>query len=240
MLDVHVDRSDAAAVTHQRVVAAAAALLSEGGPEAVSTRAVSAAAGVQAPTIYRIFGHKQGLLDVVATEGFDAYVKSHAVTHPHRSVHSVNGLRRGWDAHVAFGLAHPHLYALIYARPRPGSPHPAAVTASEMLAARVRRVAEAGQLRVPEERAVQLIQAGAYGTVLTLLGSQKDGRDSRISDLAREAVLAAVTTESSTAADPPVPVTAAIHLRAALPHTGALTAPERALLEEWLDRIIEG
>jgi hypothetical protein len=34
-------------------VQAAARLLAEGGREAVSTRAVAAAAGVQAPTIYR-------------------------------------------------------------------------------------------------------------------------------------------------------------------------------------------
>ncbi len=43
-----------------RILQAAARLLAEGGREAVSTRAVSSAAGVQAPTIYRQFGDMQG------------------------------------------------------------------------------------------------------------------------------------------------------------------------------------
>lgn len=238
MLDVDVDRSEAAAVTRHRVVAAAAELLSKGGPEAVSTRAVGAAAGVQTPTIYRIFGHKQGLLDAVAAEGFGAYVKAHARRHPQRPSHPVEGLRRGWDAHVGFGLAHPHLYALVYARMHSETPHPVAVNATEMLVARVRRVAEAGLLRVAEGQAAHLIQAGATGTVFTLLGAPEDERDRALSALAREAMIAAVTTEPPAGEDPPVPVTAAIRLRAALPHTAALTTPEHLLLEEWLDRII--
>ena len=60
--------------TREKIVEAAAALLNEGGREAISTRAVSAAAGVQAPTIYRIFGDKQGLLDAVASHGFVSYL----------------------------------------------------------------------------------------------------------------------------------------------------------------------
>jgi len=50
----------------QRIVRAAAELLTKGGLDAVSTRAVSAAAGVQPPAIYRRFGDMQGLLDAAA------------------------------------------------------------------------------------------------------------------------------------------------------------------------------
>src|SRR5258706_130799 len=71
-----------APTTRDRIVAAAAALLTEGGREAVSTRAVSAAAGVQAPAIYRIFGDKQGLLDAVASHGFATYLAGKAAL-PH-------------------------------------------------------------------------------------------------------------------------------------------------------------
>ena len=49
-----------------RIVDAASALLASGGPSAVTTRAVAADAGVQAPTIYRQFGDKDGLLQAVA------------------------------------------------------------------------------------------------------------------------------------------------------------------------------
>ena len=60
--------------TRERLVKAAAELLIDGGKEAVSTRAVASAAGVQAPTLYRLFGDKDGLLDAVAAYGFADYL----------------------------------------------------------------------------------------------------------------------------------------------------------------------
>src|ERR1700681_1025121 len=107
-----VRRSGVAGNTRVRIVAAAAPLLTEGGREAVSTRAVSAAAGVQAPTIYRLFGDKQGLLDALATRGWATYLHDKADLKP--TADPVQDLRAGWDQHVAFGLANPALYALMY------------------------------------------------------------------------------------------------------------------------------
>ena len=54
--------------------------------------------------------------------------------------------------------------------------------------------------------------------------------------MAREAVIAAVTTDAPAAAEPG-PVGAAVALGAVLSQTTALTARERGLLQEWLDRI---
>ncbi|WP_246536621.1 TetR/AcrR family transcriptional regulator [Saccharopolyspora endophytica] len=116
-------------------------MLAEGGHEAVSTRAVSAAAGVQAPTIYRLFGDKQGLLDAVTSEAFRIYLDGKAQLH--RTDDPVADLRHGWDLHLAFGLAHPALYALMYGAPRTGSPPPAALQAEQVLAEHVHRIAEA-------------------------------------------------------------------------------------------------
>src|SRR5690606_24577218 len=98
--------------TRERIVEAAVELLIEGGREAVSTRAVSAAAGVQAPTIYRLFGDKQGLLDAVGDHGIAEYL--HSKTTREREPDPVDDLRRGWDLHVDFGLEHPALYALVF------------------------------------------------------------------------------------------------------------------------------
>lgn len=220
--------------TRERIVAAAAALLDEGGREAVSTRAVSAAASVQAPTIYRIFGDKQGLLDAVATHGFQAYLEQK--TGQTATGDPVEDLRTGWDTHVEFGLANPALYSLIYGEPRPGVTTPAAAAAAKLLAQRIRRVAEAGRLRVSEERAAHVLHSAGAGTTLTLIAEPPGRRDMTVSTLTREAVLAAITTDTP-AADSPGPVSAAVALRAALPSTDALTAHERALLTEWLDRI---
>src|SRR5687768_637552 len=94
--------------TRGRIIAAAATLLGEGGREAVSTRAVSVAAGVQAPTIYRLFGDKQGLLDAVAEYGVQQWLAS-KMKQP-VGIDPIDDLRRGWDHHVTFGLENPALY----------------------------------------------------------------------------------------------------------------------------------
>ena len=94
---------------------AATELLATGGRSAVTTRAVSAAAGVQPPTIYRHFGDMQGLLDVAARETLAVHVREQAT----RALTNdpVDDLRRGWDLHIAFGLAHPDAFALLYSAP---------------------------------------------------------------------------------------------------------------------------
>lgn len=106
----------------------------------MSTRAVSVAAGVQAPTLYRLFGNKQGLLDAVAAHGLTTYVKSKSARKP--SVDAVDDLRAGWDLHVGFGLANPALYSLMYGEPRPDASPLAAAAAAAILASHIRRIAE--------------------------------------------------------------------------------------------------
>jgi AcrR family transcriptional regulator len=228
------DRSASAESNRGRIITAAALLLAESGREAVSTRAVSAAAGVQAPTIYRLFGDKQGLLDAVAAHGFTTYLNEKVDLKP--SGDPVDDLRTGWNLNVEFGLAHPALYALMYAEPRPGVVPPAALAAMEILAAHIHRVAEVGRLRIDEERAAQVVHAVGSGTTLALIATPEADRDLTVSHMAREAVIDAITMEASTPA-PPGPASAAVALRAVLPQTAALTAGERSLLTEWLDRI---
>lgn len=216
------------------IVAAAAKLLADGGRDAVTTRAVTAAAGVQAPTIYRLFGDKAGLLDAVAEHGFAAYLAEKVPPAGHGD--PVEALRAGWDLHVGFGLANPALYSLMYGQPRPGSVSPAAETAFGVLRAHVLQIARAGRLRVGEEHAVQIVHASGSGTVLAMLALPEDRRDPAVSVLAREACLAAITTDVAPPAAPG-PVGAAVALRAAVPDLTALTPAERGLLGEWLDRI---
>lgn len=219
----------------ERILAVTAKLLAEGGREAVSTRVVGAAAGVQAPTIYRLFGDKQGLLDAVAAEGFAAYLAGKTDLSP--TADPVADLRTGWDLHVGFGLANPALYLVMYGEPRP-TPPPAEVAGVKILAGHIRRIAEAGRLRVSEERAAHLVQATGQGITSTLIAMPPDRRDLELSTMAREAVITAITTDAPATTDSG-PVTAAVALRAVLPRTSALTSHEQALLRDWLDRIAD-
>ncbi|MFG2130795.1 TetR/AcrR family transcriptional regulator [Streptomyces sp. NPDC048751] len=229
-----VDRSAPPESNRERIITAALRLLAEGGREAVSTRAVSAAAGVQAPTIYRLFGDKQGLLDAVAAHGFAAHLGAKADLEP--TDDPVEDLRTGWNLNREFGLANPALYTLMYAEPRSGAMSPAALAALEVLGAHIHRIAEAGRLRVDEARATQLVHAVGGGTTLALIATPEDRRDLTVSHLAREAVIAAITTDAPAPA-PPGPAGAALTLRALLPQTSTLTPGEHALLAELLDRI---
>jgi AcrR family transcriptional regulator len=224
--------------TRDRIVRAAAGLLVEGGREAVTTRAVAAAAGVQAPTIYRQFGDMRGLLDEVASFGFSRYLRDK--TARERAEDPVEDLRRGWDLHVGFGLENPGFYTLMYGDPRPGVEPTAAREASEILHGLVQRVAEAGRLRVDVESAVHMSHAAGVGVTLTLIGTRPEERDPALSGATREAILAAVTTDAApdTATGHDRVPGRAVALKAALPETPAgFTPSESALLSEWLDRL---
>ena len=218
-----------------RIVAAAAALIASGGRDAATTRSVAAAAGVQAPTIYRLFGDKNGLLEAVARHGLAAYVAQKAVREPHSD--PAQELRDGWHLHVEFGLAHPGLFAIMAGDPRPLSP--AAAAGLAVLGRRVKNIALAGRLRVSEARAVGLVESAGLGTILTLLRQPEDQRDLGLSDTALEAVIAAITGESVGTTDSE-PRIAAAALRAAIDQTNVLTDGERHLMDELLNRIADG
>lgn len=236
--------------TRERIVRATAGLLAEGGREAVSTRAIGAAAGVQAPTIYRLFGDLRGLLDEVMSYGFASYLEAKTSRAP--AADPVEDLRRGWDLHVGFGVANPALYALIYGDPKPGGTSTAATRAAEILDGLVHRVAIAGRLRVDAQRAARIIHSAGCGVTLTLIATAPEDRDPLVSEITREAVLAAVTiddppggpaggaafTPGETGRRAESVVTAAAALQAALQDEPApLTAAERGLLVDWLGRL---
>lgn len=225
------DPAAAADGLRPRIVEAATRLLEEHGEVAVSTRAVSAAAGVQAPTLYRLFGDKQGLLDAVATAGFETYLAQKTIREP--TGDPVHDLRTGWDLHVGLALERPALYTLMYAHVRES---PAARAAFDQLAALVHRVAVAGRLRVGEEQAAALLHAAGSGVAFALLARPRPADDVGLSHAAREAVISAISTEAPAASDPG-PRGAAVALRARLDDVGVLSRSEQALLGEWLDRI---
>lgn len=224
-----------------RIVRATAGLLAEGGRKAVSMRAIAGAAGVQAPTIYRLFGDMRGLLDEVASFGLNEYLREKAsrevVEDP------VEDLRRAWDLHIGFGLDNPGFFTLMYGDSRPGEETAADRQSFGILVGMVRRVAEAGRLRVGVERAARMIRAASSGVVLTLNAAAPEDRDLAISEATREAILAAVTTdavpETGQTGHHRVP-SRALALKAVLPETPAGFMPsERALLSDWLDRLAD-
>lgn len=213
-----------------RILNAAQDLVASGGVDAATTRAVAANASVQAPTIYRLFGDKQGLLDAVAEHAISKWVADKTSRAPLED--PLDELREGWKQHVKFGLENPGLFALMNT---PGRHSPATQAGTEVLRRRIRRIAESGRLRVPEERALQLIHSVGVGVVQSLLELPASERDLEVATLACESVLAAISGEALAATSNVA--TAAVTLRARLDDTTVLSKGERALLDELLTRI---
>ncbi|GAB3228188.1 TetR/AcrR family transcriptional regulator [Glycomyces halotolerans] len=220
----------------QRIVDAAAKLLESHGRDGVTTRAVSAAAGVQPPTIYRLFHDMSGLLDAVAASGFESYL---AEKHGLRLTDDpVDDLRAGWDLHVRFGLEHPGHYLLMYGRPDPARQTEATQLAMRRLLLLVERVAEAGRLAVSVLTAARMIRAAGTGVTLSLIGTPPEDRDPDLSRRLREATIGAIT--GAPAAEAPDFAARAAGLKAVLGDAEHLvSAGERALLGELLDRLAD-
>lgn len=207
---------------------------------AVTTRGVAEAAGVQAPTIYRLFGDKDGLMDAVAEHVMAIYVSAKAAIVEAASADDadpLDDLRAGWEMQIDFGVANPTLFALL-SDPDRGRLSPAAQSGQQVLASRVRRIAVTGRLRVSEQRAVDLIHAAGTGTVLAILATPPERRDPRLAEDAYEAVLRQILTDAPERSQDGA-TAAAVAFRAVAPQLEMLSDAERQLLVQWLDRAID-
>ncbi|MBM9504166.1 TetR/AcrR family transcriptional regulator [Actinacidiphila acididurans] len=226
--------------TRAMILGAASRLLAESSTGDVSTRAVCDAAGVAQPTLYRLFGDKDGLLAAVVDAGFERYLASKRALAP--TGDPAADLRDGWDNHVAFALSSPHLYRLMFV---PGlGTEPAAVKEMHTLLRRtVDRCATAGLLRVPAGAATQIVMSANTGLALSLVTHPGLFPELSLSALVRDIVLAGVLTGADPApvhsgadeATAIAAITLAAILRTAPP--AALTDGETGLLLEWADRL---
>lgn len=199
--------------------------------EEVSMRAICEAVGVKMPTLYHFFGSKQGLLEAVIERGFDLYL---SVKSAHESSGDpIQDIREGWDAHVAFGLANPGFYTLMYGTVQPGYTPPPQSRPSEILLDLTRQAHAQGRLVVPPEQAAAHVLVTNIGVTLRQIILAQEDRE--LSVAVREGTIAAIT--GTTAA----PGGARADIRRVLEHVAAhpdvLGAEETALLSAWLRRI---
>ncbi|MFT4212669.1 MAG: TetR/AcrR family transcriptional regulator [Microbacterium sp.] len=179
--------------TRERLLQAAASLISEDVDQNVSVREICGHAGVQLPTLYHYFQSKRGLIDAVTAYGSDELTR--AMTAAAEAIPDDVGRRVGaaCDAHVEYGLTHPSFYVLMYGRVAPGRRAPGWEGPAELLARLLAPAEAAGALAVTSEVAVEHILATLTGLVLHLIS--KGDADPRLAramrDAARYAILAA-------------------------------------------------
>ena len=154
-----------ASSTRDALVDAAAQLLDEGGPEAVTLREVGHRAGVSHNAPYKHFAGKEALLAAVAAR---------ELTRQSAVVATAATLRSVLHGYVGWALAHPARFRLVFGAWSAGSEELAAAaeTARATLIARVADQQHASRLPDGDpERLAALLQALAHGAVaLTLAG----------------------------------------------------------------------
>src|SRR5262245_45087402 len=105
---------DASASTRDAILTAAEVILARGGEDALSIRELCARVGVTAPTIYHHFGDKDRLVAEVVDACFAEFDR--ALTTGRMPADPVEALRWGFDRYVAYGVAHPAHYRLLFQR----------------------------------------------------------------------------------------------------------------------------
>jgi AcrR family transcriptional regulator len=222
--------------TRTQILEAAERLLDVSPDRDISTRAVTDAVGVGAPVLYRLFGDKKGLLSAVVDYGFDRYLHSKRALPV--SDDPVQDLRDGWDSHIAFALAHPAVYRMMYSPAFETVPG-AAKEALDLLRDVLDRCAAAGLLAVSPEVAAQTIMAANIGVALSMVTQPETYHDPELSSRVRDAVHAKLLIRrGDLPAEPDRLAPVALQLAALLrQHPSGLGEPETALLVHWLDTI---
>ena len=242
--DVADDRTNG--TLHRKIVLAAADVLEREGLDALSTRAVAARAGVFPPTIFRLFGDKDGLLEAVGEHGFETYLQ--AKSRLPQSDDPVADLRLAWDLHVEFGLVQPAYYVLVFGQSRSGHLSRAGRKAVAELQRMITRVAAVGRLRMSVERATAIMHAAGVGVVSTMISTPPEFRDLETASVTREVVFDAITAPpgaepvgTATGAGPAGPAGPAMALRTVLAEEGELplSPGEKLLLLELLNRLAD-
>ena len=148
----HVGRSaDLDDPVAERLLDSARRLLADGGLDQVTMRSVAIGAGVSTMNVYSRFGGKEGLLDVLYREGFEALgAELEAVDEPDLPAQ----LRSFAAAYRRFALEHPARYELMFGGEGRGfSPSEASsAVARQVLATFAERIAAAsagGEIAYP-------------------------------------------------------------------------------------------
>jgi AcrR family transcriptional regulator len=153
----------------ERLIEAAAALLVDEGPGAVSVRRVASDVGVSTMAVYTWFGSKEELLEAVRAEGFARFGASlAAVGETSDPLHDLLGLG---SAYRRFAHEFPHLYHAMFGRTlagiEPTPEHAAQARATfDIMRDAVARAVELGVWTCDVDSAAGQLWAAVHGFVM--------------------------------------------------------------------------
>lgn len=171
--------ADDIAEFRRRAIAAATRLFAAHGYEAVTMRAVAAQLGVSAMTPYRYFAGKEALFAGVRAEAFRRFAEALEAALARRGA-PLPRLRRLKQAYVAFAVAEPDAYRIMFELAQPSPDDPAlAAQAARAFATVHRTVADAvaaGALVGDPLTIAHLMWADTHGLVSLHLADKLVGR----------------------------------------------------------------
>lgn len=180
-----------------RLLAAAFEIATREGVDAVSTRAVCAAAGVQAPSLYHHFGDRSGLLRAVVDAAFEKYFQAKDAVIVTDDADPRVRVAAGWDAHIAFARAYPLLYPAMY--PVSG-PLPSQVKRSgALLRAGFDELEQAGALRpgITAALATNALRAALRGVAHAVAANPGHSENDATSAVVRDALIKALIADGA-------------------------------------------
>jgi AcrR family transcriptional regulator len=179
----------------ERLLAAAFEIATRDGVDAVSTRAVCTAAGVQAPSLYHHFGDRSGLIRAVVDVAFEEYFHRKDAATAVDDADPRARIAAGWDTHIAFALAYRGLYPAMY--PTSG-PLPRQVERSgALLRAGFDELEQAGALRpgITAALATNTLRAALRGVAHAVAANPNDGDNDAMSAVVRDALIHALVAD---------------------------------------------
>jgi AcrR family transcriptional regulator len=179
--------------TRLALIAAAERIVADGGPGALSVRAVADDVGTTTRAVYSLFGSKDGLVDALAKKAFEL-LQTGLDDLPQTEDPAADLVEAGAGVFRGFVRSHPSLFRIAFQRVVPGLRHGPELTearrgALSRLEARVERVQLAGLLgrKSVEQAAVEfnamcegLANAELRGATLRILpegGEERAWRD---------------------------------------------------------------
>ena len=195
-------RIETAAATRRALLDEAAALLDDGGPDAVTIREVGARAGVSRGAPYRHFDDKDSLLTAVAALSWERLGDRMRELRADRRLGSFDTLRAALTAVIDVSRRQPHLYRLMFTTPV-GDPT-AVVRAAQVMCDEFLAIVSAVVGDGDAARHAGVLLTGVHGAAgLEASGLLHTDKWHTTADELTDALLAMVTTRSqSTSIEP--------------------------------------
>jgi AcrR family transcriptional regulator len=174
------EQTDEGADVRRRLLEAAALLLDEEGPNALTARRLASTAGTSTMAVYTHFGGMPALVREIVVEGFRRLAE-HVTDHP-RTDDAVDDLAEMAFAYRANALENPHLYSVMFGATSLGGYTPApeeravGLYTFAVLADAVERAMEMGALRRDDPQLVaQQLWTAMHGHVMLELAGLRIG-----------------------------------------------------------------